>query len=155
MNDEDMAGDYTPYGTDNTGIPVASSQSQSGPILSDKIPGARMPAIAPEAVLRAMQMPEAQNPMPVGQQQQQQQQGSMQAGMRASLPAFRTDAYDKLAAHDASIPMLQKPKLWQRIAAGLLGAGSAVAASQATPYISRPDTGAINNGMQALLHLVS
>ena len=146
MSDEDMAGDYTPYGTDNTGAPVA--RPQSGPILSDKIPGSRMPAMAPEAVLRAMQMPEAQNPNPVSQQQQ----GSMQAGIRTSLPAFRTDAYDKLAAHDANIPMLQKPKLWQRIAAGLLGAGSAVAASQATPYISRPDTSAINNGMQALLH---
>ena len=146
MSDEDMAGDYTPYGTDNTGAPVA--RPQSGPILSDKIPGSRMPAMAPEAVLRAMQMPEAQNPNPVSQQQQ----GSMQAGMRTSLPAFRSDAYDKLAAHDANIPILQKPKLWQRIAAGLLGAGSAVAASQATPYISRPDTSAINNGMQALLH---
>lgn len=140
-DDEEVAGDYTPYGSDNTGAPSA--------ILSDKkvappVTGGNMPAVAPDAVLRAMQMPVAQNPNPApvvnGQQPQVQR------------PQFRSDAYDKLTAHDAAIPMLQKPKLWQRIAAGLLGAGSAVAASQATPGVSRPDTGAIGMATQALLN---
>ncbi len=146
MSDEDMVGDYSPYGTDNT------TPGNTAQILSDKMPvvngaggasgAGTMPAVAPSAVLRAMQMPVASNPGGAVQQQQQ----------VASLPQFKSAAYDKLTQHDASIPLLQKPKLWQRIAAGLLGAGSAVAASQATPGVSRPDTGAIGMATQALLN---